>query len=147
MTALRLCGAVQRRMGAVVDADGALGDWMDLVEPLVELPAARACGWPEHEVRRAVVFARAAPHRWPGDAFFRRVPFYVRHNRARDGPLREGDPAPNPSLHRLLADGTAGDPCPLYLDAAPHDPDHDHDHGHADGAEARDLVLIAGSVT
>lgn len=121
--ALRKSEEALRVMGARVDTG--LGDWMDVVKEMIQLPVVRAFGYKGAVAEELALDCMLnARHTYPDDPDFKELPFYIKFNRAKDGDLREGEAAPCVEMCRL-ADGAR---VPLY-------------------EQGKVTVLYAGSIT
>lgn len=91
--ALRTSNHALRAMGALVDSGE--GDWMDVVKDMIQLPVTRAYGYKGAVAEEMALDCMLnARHLFPDDPDFVEIPFYVKYNRARDGPLVVGQTAP-----------------------------------------------------
>lgn len=141
---LRLSEETQRRY-AEAEQSG-LHDWMRVTEKLQEQVCREII--PEIDLATALRILRGAQALYPSDAEVLSIPLYVKYNRNRQGDLREGQPAPNVTLHDirgkavpLLDAGRCGAASTL---AALRGDAHAHAHAHA---ARRPLLVCAGSYT
>lgn len=72
-----------------------------MTEELQRRVLREACAVPPERMAAALYVLRAASQLFLEDEELRRIPLYVRHNRAEQGGLRPGDALPDVPLHPL----------------------------------------------
>lgn len=102
--AARLSEATQ---AAYAEAERGGSDWLHVTEALQRRLLREEAGVPPERTAAALFALRAAAQLFPRDAELRSIPLYVRHNRAAQGGLREGDAVPDVPLHTLRSGGAA----------------------------------------
>jgi len=93
------------RLSKEVQAEFAKRDWLTVVGEIQEQIAHEHGFLLPGEVNIAVHAIRTARQLFPDDPEMYTIPLYVRHNRAHDGPMKQGDSIPDLTLESL-ADGT-----------------------------------------
>lgn len=94
----------EETQAAYAEAERGGSDWLQVTEAL-QKRLLREAGVPRERMAAALFALRAAAQLFPGDAELCSIPLYVRHNRAAQGSLREGDAVPDVLLHPLRRDG------------------------------------------
>lgn len=96
------CRQSEATQAAYADAEapGSDTDWLEVTAAMQER-VLRESGVPQARMAAALWLLRSAHALWPEDARFRQVSCWVRHNRARDGALTPGCPAPDLRLHPI----------------------------------------------
>lgn len=94
----RLSAATQRAYAAAEASEDA--SWLTVTADLQRRVLRRA-GVPPERMTAALYVLRSAAQLFPNDAELGSIPLQVRHNRARQGHLREGDQLTDVQLHQL----------------------------------------------
>ena len=108
-------------------------DWLDVTEELQQRVLRDEAGVPPAHMAAALFALRGAAQLFPRDAELRRIPLYVRHNRAEQGTLRAGDALPEVPLFPLRPAAAANDDAATSLRAV--------------CAGMQPTLLVAGSFT
>ena len=96
------CRQSEATQAAYADAEapGSDTDWLEVTAAMQER-VLRESGVPQARMAAALWLLRSAHALWPQDARMRQVSCWVRHNRARNGTLTPGCPAPDLPLQPI----------------------------------------------